>query len=212
MAYDEDAQQERFQQWWQENWKALAAGLVIGVGGIFGWNAWQSNQERQAELASAIFTEMSAAVDAGQLQKASELRQTLVDEHAGSPYAVASSMRLAAARARGGEFEAAGELLRWSKENADDEALAQLAQLRLARVLWAQGQADAALELLDEEALGPYVAAGEELRGDILVAQDKRAEARAAYERALASAPRESRELLQQKLDDLADVRQSQDA
>lgn len=212
MAYDEEAQQERFQQWWQENWKALAAGLVLGVGGIFGWNAWQAHQEQQAEVASATFTDLTAAVDAGQLQKATELRQTLVDEHSGSPYAVASSMQLAAARARGGEFEAAGELLRWSKENADDKALAQLAQLRLARVLWAQGKADEALDHLGSDALGPYVAAGEELRGDILVAQDKRAEAREAYERALATAPRESRELLQQKLDDLADVSASRDA
>lgn len=211
MAYDEDEQQERFQQWWQENWKALAAGLVIGIGGIFGWNAWQSHQEQQAEAASAVFTEMSAAVDAGQLQKATELQQNLVDAHSGSPYAVAASMRLAAARASGGEFEAAAGLLRWSKEHADDEAMRQLAQLRLARVLWAQEKVDEALTLLDEP-LGPYVAAAAELRGDILVAQNKRAEARSAYEEALASAPREGRELLQQKLDDLADVAEAQDA
>ncbi|WP_420427212.1 YfgM family protein [Algiphilus sp.] len=211
MAYDEDEQQERFQQWWQENWKALAAGLVIGIGGIFGWNAWQSHQEQQAEAASVVFTEMSAAVDAGQLQKATELQQSLVDAHSGSPYAVAASMRLAAARASGGEFEAAAGLLRWSKEHADDEAMRQLAQLRLARVLWAQEKVDEALTLLDEP-LGPYVAAAAELRGDILVAQDKRAEARSAYEEALASAPREGRELLQQKLDDLADVAEAQDA
>ena len=211
MAYDEDEQQERFQQWWQENWKALAAGLVIGIGGIFGWNAWQSHQEQQAEAASVVFTEMSAAVDAGQLQKATELQQSLVDAHSGSPYAVAASMRLAAARASGGEFEAAAGLLRWSKEHADDEAMRKLAQLRLARVLWAQEKVDEALTLLDEP-LGPYVAAAAELRGDILVAQDKRAEARSAYEEALASAPREGRELLQQKLDDLADVAEAQDA
>ncbi|MBY8965805.1 MAG: tetratricopeptide repeat protein [Algiphilus sp.] len=211
MAYDEDEQQARFQQWWQENWKALAAGLVIGIGGIFGWNAWQSHQEQQAEVASTLFSEMSAAVDAGQLQKATELHQGLIDAHGGSPYAVAASMRLAAARASGGEFEAAAALLRWSKEHADDSALSQLAQLRLARVLWAQGDAEAALVLLDQE-LGPYTSAAAELRGDILVAQDKRAEARSAYAQALASAPREARELLQQKLDDLADVAEAQDA
>ena len=212
MAYDEDEQVERLQKWWSENWKPLIGGLVLGIGGIVGWNAWQAAQEPEAEAASNLFRNVVEALDAGRTDGATSAREALVADYAGTPYAVAASLRLAAARVEAGELDAAADLLGWARDHTDDPAMAHLATLRLARVRWAQGDADAALAMLDEEALGPFIAVGEELRGDILVAQGQRAEALAAYRRALSGAPPESRELLQQKVDDLADVAEVADA
>ncbi len=212
MAYDEDEQLARLHQWWLENWKALISGLAIGIAGIFGWNAWQSAAEERAEAASSLFSQFTTAVESDALSEAEGVRQALVENHGGSPYAVAASMRLAAARAGEGEYAAAAELLRWSRDNAEDDAMAELAGVRLARAEWAQGHAEEALSLLDAVDTTHYVAVAEELRGDILLSEGNRAEAHAAYERAFAASPQENRELLQQKLDDLADVAKAEDA
>jgi predicted negative regulator of RcsB-dependent stress response len=205
VAYDEDEQVQRLQQWWSENWKALVGGLVIGVAGILGWNAWQSHGERKAEAASALFAEVLSAADAGNREAALAARETLVSDYRGTPYAVAASLQVAALHARQGELEQAASALSWASEHADDPAMGRLAEIRLARVRWAQGDADAALALL-EGGSGHFRAVAEELRGDILIAQGERAAAHRAYSQALAVAPQESRELLRQKLDDLADV------
>ncbi|MDP9139239.1 MAG: tetratricopeptide repeat protein, partial [Pseudomonadota bacterium] len=98
--------------------------------------------------------------------------------------------------------------LRWVSENGADDGLRQVARLREARVLWQQGQADAALKLLDggDENFSKVT---EELRGDIRLSQGDRAAARAAYEKALAGADEEdaaARGDLQRKIDDLSDV------
>ena len=72
-------------------------------------------------------------------------------------------------------------------------------------MLAAQGKAEEGLKLLDGEAPKAYVANREELRGDLLVALKKPAEARAAYEKARAALPNDAAEgVLQMKLDDLA--------
>lgn len=205
MAYDEEEQVARIQQWWSENWKALVGGLVIGVGGIVGWNAWQSHSEQQAEAASALFAEVRSAADADNRDAALAARETLISDYSGTPYAVAASLQVAALHAAEGELEAAAGALRWASDNADDPAMGRLAEIRLARVRWAQGDAEAALSLLDGGSEN-LLAVTEELRGDILIEQGERAAAHRAYSEALAAAPQESRELLQQKLDDLADV------
>lgn len=211
MAYDEDEQVQRIQQWWSENWKALVGGLVIGVGGILGWNAWQSHSEQQAQAASTLYAEVLSAADADNREAAISARDTLISDYSGTPYAVAASLQVAALYARQGELKPAAEMLGWARENAEDPAMARLAAIRLARVRWAQGDAEAALTLLDDGG-GHFRAVAEELRGDILLEQGERVAAHRAYSEALTAAPQESRELLQQKLDDLADVADSAEA
>lgn len=206
MAQDEEETIARLQQWWQENWKALVGGLVIGIGGIVGWNLWQSAAETRAMAASENYRQMIVALDAGNVEAARAVRDELVADYSGTPYAASSSLLLAARSVREDDLDAAAELLEWTRSKADDPAMRQLARLRLARVRWAQGDADAALQLINSDDQGSFVAAFEELRGDILVAQDDREGAFDAYVRAFAQTPQEARELLQQKMDDLADV------
>lgn len=206
MAYDEEEQLARIQKWWSENWKALAGGLVIGVGGILGWNAWQSHTEQKAEAASAIYSRVVTATDAGNVEEARTAREQLISDYRGTPYAAAASLQLAAAHVGQGELDAAADALQWARDHADDAAIARLAAIRLARVRWGQGDAEAALTLLDTDDGGQYRAVREELRGDILLEQGNRTAAYEAYSAAMTAAPRESRQLLQQKLDDLADA------
>jgi predicted negative regulator of RcsB-dependent stress response len=104
-----------------------------------------------------------------------------------------------------GDASAAASQLQWAVDHARDEETAALARLRLAALRLDEKKYDEALKLLDakhSEALAPLYA---DLRGDVLVAQGKTAEARAAYKTALEkSAPSGNyRNLVQIKLDAL---------
>jgi predicted negative regulator of RcsB-dependent stress response len=206
--YDDEAEVAALKKWWHENWMALVAGLVVGLGAIFGWQGWQRYQDSQAQQASQIFEDMKQAYATSKAEDAQRMGETLLADFAGTPYASAAAFRMAAVAVEGGDLAQAGSRLDWVIKNGADEGLRQLAQLRKARVLWALNQADDALRLLEGKA-GVYAALYQELRGDIQLARGERAAAHAAYQKALevaAEDDRAIRESLRRKLDDLTDV------
>jgi len=209
--YEEEAEVAALKKWWKENWMALAAGLVIGLGAIFGWQGWQRYQAGLAEQAAQIFDDLDKAYAAKKADEAVRLGETLLKDFRSTPYASAAALRLAAAAVEAGKFDEAGARLSWVVKNSSDAGLRQLAQLRQARVLWAQDKIDEALKLLDGDA-GVYAALYAELRGDILLAKGDRPGAQQAYQKALETAAEDDRgvrESLRRKLDDLTDVAQS---
>ena len=86
-----------------------------------------------------------------------------------------------------------------------DATLGELARQRLARVLAAQDKTEDALKLLAGDADQAFVAAREELKGDLLVKLERSDEALQAYEKAKAALTAEAAVGgLQIKIDDLA--------
>jgi predicted negative regulator of RcsB-dependent stress response len=99
--------------------------------------------------------------------------------------------------------------LQWLLDNtrsgffgATDESLIITAQLRLARVILAKGDATRALALLDTITPGAFEAEHAEIRGDVLVALGQLTEAQASFQAALQAGSTST--TLQMKLDDLA--------
>lgn len=202
--YDDEAEVEQLRRWWRENWKALAGGLVLGVAGIFGWEAWQDARTSKSEQASQIYEELKT-LGAGQAERAAELGQKLIEGFSGTPYAAQAALLLARNATERQDWQAAQEKLQWTVNNSDDEGLRKIARLRLARVLWQQGRPDEALAQLEIEDGDAFAPLYQELRGDIQRSKGDRQAARSAYEKAMALDPAPaSRELLQRKLDDLA--------
>jgi predicted negative regulator of RcsB-dependent stress response len=118
-------------------------------------------------------------------------------------------MSMAKAAVQQDDLAAAEAHLRLALGKAGQAEVKQLAQLRLASVLHAQGKSEEALSLLASEAAPGFRGSYAELRGDILLAQGNPGAARDAYNEALSGysdAP-EKRTLVQMKLDDLMESR-----
>lgn len=203
--YDDEAQVDALKKWWKENWLALAAGLGIGLGAIFGWEGYQVLQSGRAEGAAQRFGDFQAAVARDDAETADTLAATLTREFAGSPYAILAQLQMAEQAARAGELDRAQTALRWVLDEGKDDNLKAIASLRLARVEFQQGQLDAALSRVATAPSG-FESLYAELRGDLRLAQGDRNAAHAAYTEALTALPpgAPNRTLLQQKIDDLA--------
>jgi predicted negative regulator of RcsB-dependent stress response len=201
--YDDEAEVEQLRRWWRENWMALAGGLVLGLAGIFGWEAWQKARTAKAEHASKVYEDLKR-VPLERTERAEELWQHLSVDFPGTPYATQAALLLASHAAARQEWDDAQAKLEWARERTDDAGLKKVATLRLARVLWQRERPDDALNLLDVADDDPFAPLYHELRGDILLAKGDREGARAAYEKAIGLGPAASgRDGLQRKLDDL---------
>jgi predicted negative regulator of RcsB-dependent stress response len=90
------------------------------------------------------------------------------------------------AQAEAGDLKNAKVQLQWAAENAKDDALRDLARLRLAVLLVEEKNYDDAVkQLTAEPSSASFAARFNDLRGDVLALQGKSAEAKAAYEAAI---------------------------
>lgn len=200
--YGSDEEQlEALQRWWQENGRAVIAGLALGVAVLAGWRGWEWYRGEQALEASALYDEAVAGLEAQEHDAVIERAERLRADYAGSAYASLGALTAAKAAAAAGEPETAEEWLRWAVDNADEAGVRHVARARLARVLTARGEHDAALEVLDADAPSAYTGLYADIRGDVLFEQGDRSAAAAAYRRALdAEVPPPNPELVERKL------------
>lgn len=186
----EKEQVERMRTWWKENGAWIIGGLVAGVLLLVGWNAWQDYRLRQSEEASVVYTALAEAAANGRTDDARAELDRLANDYAGTPYFQQGRLALASALVRDGRLgEAESHLTAVMKEAGDDdEELALVARVRLARLLASQDESVRALAMTDVgDDAGAFSAALQEVRGDILADLGDAAKAREAYERAIAA-------------------------
>jgi predicted negative regulator of RcsB-dependent stress response len=209
----EEEQVQALKDWWKENGKALVVGVAAAVAIVLGWKAWQSNQEQKAANASALYQNLTEAVQlsAGgvndsQYATAVHLNEQLRSDYADTAYARYGALMMAAMAVGNGEVERALQELDWTLGATDEvDNIVRVATLRKAMLLSQQGSADAAISLLENADAGTYEVQYQELLGDLHANNGRPAEAFAAYDRALQLGGGEQlRPLLKMKRDDLA--------
>lgn len=203
--YDtEEEQLEAIKRWWRENGVGVILGVVVGLGALAGWKGWTWYQNEQAMAASAIYDEVTTALENDDASAVTEGATTLRDDYGGTVYGALGALAAARAAVESDDLEAAAEWLRWAAEEGDGADVPQVARVRLARVLAAAGNPDEALTLVEGEAPVGYDGLFAEVRGDILADQGEREAAIEAYRAALeASGPVTDRTLVQRKLNHL---------
>ena len=206
----DDEQVENIKKWWAENGNSVIAGLVIGVGGLFGWRYWVDYQETVAAEASVHFTRMTQALESGQYSEAINDANVILDDYSSSAYAGLARLALAKAFVEEGEFAKAEQQFSQLIAGKPDQPIELLARKRLSAVMLQLGKLDQAYQTLDIDYPAQFAAAFEELKGDILVQQGKTDDAKQAYQRArLAQPPVANPQFLQQKLENLSSPTQT---
>jgi len=200
----DDEKLAEVKKWWGENGGSIITGVVLGLAVLFGGKAWFAYQERNAETASNIYTTLMTALEGGDEQVVNERAAMLISDYSSTPYAALAALALARINIEADELEAAQSRLQWVMDNSDSDTMRDTARLRMARVLVAMGNLDAATSLLDQATTGtPFDPLYTEVRGDIDVARGDRAAANKAYQAALDATASDSpgRHLLQLKYD-----------
>ncbi|SFM37597.1 Putative negative regulator of RcsB-dependent stress response [Ectothiorhodospira mobilis] len=189
---------ESIQRWWQENGVAVIIGLLLGIALLVGWRLWSGYTENRVLQASDRY---EALRDTAQSDPEAALEQarSLSEDASGTPYATLAALEWARLAADQGDLETAEAQLRRVMESAHHEDQAQLARLRLARVLLADDRPEEALTLLEAETPDAFLALARELRGDALLALGREAEARTAYDEAMMVAVRPSDYLMMKR-------------
>ena len=205
---------ELVKAWWKDNGTFLLVGLALVLAAVFGWQFWQKHRAEQAVLAAQRFEQLRDALQPDSRtppQTRAFLLQQLKEVHSDTGYGVLGALLEARRLVDGAQFDAASKELEWAISNAKNKDVADLAGLRLARVRWAKGDADAALKQLEGIDSKGYVGLVEELRGDLLLWRGDRGGAYAAYQRALDADKDAVQPLLTMKRDDVAPVGKEQD-
>lgn len=200
----DDEREEALRQWWRENWRWILAGIVVGVGMLFGWRHWQNYRVQRAEHAAQLYGEAQTALNGNDIGKAEAALRQLETDFDSTAYTQQAQLLVAKAHVEAGEFAKAEPLLQAVADKSKDKELAEIAQLRLARLLVQQGKHDAAVKLLQPLTSGGFSAQAHEIRGDALVAKGDAQGARAEYAAALAATGAQlDRTLVELKLQDI---------
>lgn len=197
---------EQIQRFWRENGISLVVTVVLALGGVLGWRAWQDAQAAEIGAASASYSAWSDALleDEGDAKAAAD---ALREAHPNSAYVSLIGFQEAQQAVLAGDLDAARRALIGVLGDELPAAFHDVARMRLARLELAADDPSAALARLDGIAGSDDLVAALELRGDANVALGDLGAARAAYAAAIDAAERTGsagRPLLEMKRDDLA--------
>lgn len=204
---------DQIKRWWKKNGASLMIGLALGIGGLAGYRYWDSAQIVRAESASinyAHFLQLAANQDADAVAAG----QTILDNYGDSTYAKLTALFLAKLAVNTGDYESGKRRLQWLLDNTEAGEINYIARARLARILLAESDAEAALGMIEAVPKLDGNPRFAELRGDILSARGDLEGARSMYLQALTDAREQgpNPEPVQVKVDNLGVVEGNSDS
>jgi len=207
MALDleEQEQLDALKQFWKQYGTLIITLAFLALATFAGVKGWNYYQRGQSEQASVLFGKLEEAVRKNDVAQTGSLGAEIVDKYGSTAYGPMAALLLAKTSHENGDSAAAATRLLWAIDKARDDETAALARLRLAGIRLDEKNYDEALALLDAKHRQAFAPLYSDLRGDVLAAQGKPAEARAAYKQALEkSLPNSNyRNVVQIKLDAL---------
>lgn len=205
----EKEQIDVIRSWWKENGTYVVAGIVLGVGGIFGFNQWRSGQAEQQIEASVLFEDLAEQVAENRVEPAETLAAEIYTDYAETIYSDQARLAMARLYMDQGRDQDAADALRGMLEMDANPQMQLVARLRLAKILLYQGKPEEVLALLEGYDDSGFSARFNEALGDAHHELGQFAQAEEAYRTAL-NDPAASRTvdptLLQMKINDLPET------
>ena len=189
-TYDLEEQEQlaALKAWWKEHGGAIILGAALVCAAIGAWNGWTWYQRSQAAQAAGLYDTLQKAARANDLKTTRETAGAILESFPRSAYAPLAALVSAKIHFQAGDLKTARAQLQWVIEHARSDEIRSIAALRLSNVLLDDNEPDAALKILEAKPHPSFEALYASQRGDILAAQKKRSEARAAYKAALEKA------------------------
>ncbi|MBI4937010.1 MAG: tetratricopeptide repeat protein [Nitrosomonadales bacterium] len=182
---EEQEQVETLKAWWKENGKWVLLALVLVLGSVAATQGWKSYQSNQAAAASTLFTDLTKQIESGDPKRINDAAAAVVSNYSSSAYASRAYLLAAQVNIQIGDLALAKTQLQWVTKNAREDGLKNVARLNLAGVLLDEKSYAEALDLIEAPHPDSFDGLYADLKGDVLSAQGKKEEARAAYQKAL---------------------------
>jgi predicted negative regulator of RcsB-dependent stress response len=209
MAYDlqEQEQLDELKAWWKEYGNLVILATVAGALTVAAFHGWRYYRHTQALAAVALYEQLDQAARSGDRKKVREIAGRITEQHGSTPYGAFAALSAARASFEDGDLADAKSRLAWVADHAREQAIRDVARMRLAGVLLDEKNYAEALKLVEAKPIDAMTGLYADLRGDILLAQGNRTEARNAYQLALdrSEAGSAYRATLQLKLDSLGE-------
>jgi predicted negative regulator of RcsB-dependent stress response len=180
----EQEQLDALKAFWKTYGNLITWLLILALGVYAGWNGWQYWQRDQGMKAGAMFDELERAAQAGDADRAGRVFADLKERFPRTAMAQQGALLAAKTQFDKGQIDAAKANLTWAAENAVEDEMRTVARLRLAALQADAKQFDEALQSLDAAKAPAFEGLVADRRGDILMLQGKRDEARIAYQAA----------------------------
>ena len=188
MAYDLEEQEQlaTLQDFWKKYGNLIMTALIIVLGSYAAYNYYKHYQRTQGTEASVLYDQMQGALAGKDNAKVQRMAADVQSKYKSSAYAQMAALSAAKSAFDANDTKTAKAQLQWVVDNGNDE-YKSIARLRLSGVLLDEKAYDAALAVISTGVQPQFAGAVQDRKGDILVAQNKVAEARAAYLAALAA-------------------------
>ncbi len=183
----DDERLEQIKNWWKEFRWTVIGGLGVGVIAVGGWTGWVGHTQSQQEAASELFQQLSVAVVDADVEVAQQAHDDLLAEYSRTAYADQARLLMARAHYEAGAVDNARTLLETAISQSSDPSTVHAARIRLAQLLIAETQFQAALDVLGSSATGQFESYYQELKGDAYRALNRYAEATEAYQASIDS-------------------------
>ena len=207
-AYDLEEQEQlaTLKAWWKQNGNLVLGTIAAALLMLAAWNGWRWYQRTQAVEAAALYENLQAAARTSNVKVAREAAGTILEKYPGTAYASLAALVSAKVNYQAGDLKTARAQLKWTVDNAPQDDLRAIARLRLATVLMDEKAYEEAMKTVEVKPAEAFDALFLSMRGDILAAQNKRAEARTAYKAAMEKGTDQAfRDTLRLKLDALGE-------
>ncbi len=181
----EQEQLDELKHFWSKYGNPITWVLIAALAGYAAYTGWQWWQRTQSSKAAVVFDELEKAVTAKDAVKVERVFNDLKEQFGSSAYAEMGGLAAAKAFYDASKPSQAEAALKWTADNAKDDEYKSMAKLRLSALLMERKANDEALALLASPASAAFEPLYADRRGDVLLAQDKRAEAKLAYQKAL---------------------------
>lgn len=210
-TYDLEEQEkiDGLKSWWETYGTLVIVVVATLIASMAGVKAWNYYQQQQIEQAAELYSSLLQIEPSGDPKKIGDAAHLLMEGFPGSGYASRAALISARASLEGGDVQNAKSRLQWTLDNTREDELKDLVRLRLAGILLDEQKYDDALRLLDSKHGDSFDGLYADLKGDVLIAAGKVAEARAAYHKALDRMGKKGtyHNIVQMKLDALAETK-----